>query len=176
MAGKLRRVLLCGFAVCLALWVGWALLWRYGTHAEVRTDTGDVRLCFLGVPYKYHDQAAANGAALLEAARLTPPLRSEWLKCGDIADDVYLVCFDEFAIVSAWSSVDPRITRLMMEDVIGWVRRTEGLYRLPRSIVSWRVVSGSPARAFTLAPDWRADPFVRDYLESRGYELPPEER
>jgi len=140
--------------------------------AEIRTDTGDLRFCFLGIPYDDVHQHGPGRVVRKGAARLDPVIEPEWLKCGTIADDVYWLPYRTFSEATAWSSVDPRITRFVMDDTIRWIRRTQGRWSLPP--VPSSAVRRASDGTYALEPDWRSDGLVRAYLDSKGYEPPPE--
>ena len=171
MAGRTKRVIGAVLFSLVVIVGAAALTWRFGRWAEIRTDTGELRFCFLGIPYEYVYHYKPHRDILYQAAQIEPPIKSEWLRCGHFPDDGYWYCWHMYREATAWWSVDPRITRLIMDDLADYIRRTRALRGVQESsALTWFVVKGSPSGVYELAADWRERPMVRDYLVAHGFE------
>jgi hypothetical protein len=174
------------YVVLLPIFLTAAFCFDYFKTVDVRTDSGVLRYRFLGIPYRYDEHWPIVQERLRRAAQLPPPLTGQWVTCGSVpnlfqedsgTDRWWYGFWDFYQAASAWSSVDPRITRLVMEDIARFAIVTHG--GAVTSGNGWpagEMIGPGTLRydhgEYIVPEDWRNNEYVREYLRSKGYSLP----
>jgi hypothetical protein len=155
----------------------WILL-HGPTSGEIRLDTGDLRYCYFGIPFRYSHMPQPQRSQLLSVAAGSSILKPQWYTCVTYPlpttnnPDAMLEGF--YFRATAWISIDPRLARMIVEDIATYVKHTNAQAGLPDSfyLVSGFVVSQNSQGRWTVEPDWRQDEEVRDYFTAKGYGPP----
>ena len=174
---RLRPAAVLAVTIVLALWL--VVRPPGPTSADIRLDTGDLRYRWFGVPVWYDRMPEPTRSHLLAAAAGSAVLTPEWQTCVTYplptSNNTDAMCRGFYAEGADWIPADPGVARLVLEDVATYVRRTNARSGLPASVrmLSPLGVMGIDARGIrTIRPDWRDDPEVQAYLQSKGY-VPP---
>jgi hypothetical protein len=150
-----------------------------GRTMQVRIDSGQIRDCWLGIPWKTRSK---GDEGLLSVAAMPPPIPAEWHTVdwgprethGSLANGLPYAYY----AASAWVAADRQIARFVLEDLRRMVERLEirdldgAVACYPDTILSPSVVAHRVG-ALQIAPDWRTDPDVLLYCREKGHEPPP---
>jgi ankyrin repeat protein len=167
-----RRVLV--LAVLLMAWV----VFRGGPKTtEVRLDSGDLRFCFLGIPFRH--QLVYYRSAIQYVTARQPAIKAKWYLVGDWHDHEVGRYYDVYA--PAWLSIDPSVARIVYVDLarvarVGWPRHSHP----PCGVMLWWIGDGALTYGEEfdcVKPGWRRSPGVIEYLREHGHtlgaDLPP---
>lgn len=170
---KLLRKLLVAFLALIAV-LAVILFTGYGTSAQVRLDTGDLRHCILGIPCSYEMMPEPERSTLLQLAKNSPILRPDWYTCAVFplrtSNNSHYMCRGFYRDAARWAGTDATIARFAAEDIATYVITTHANYSLPECFSVLRTID----RFFNAPPDnWRTNDFVQAYCETKGYVPPP---
>lgn len=174
------------------IWIVWGLvvvtvgtvalfLCDVGKNVQVRIDTGELRYTFFGVTYERQRHSRTIRERILSATRLPPPVPAEWYDClregarGPIAGEGSESCtmvYRWYRWASAWSEVDPSITRMILDEIVSWLeggawRGTTNLKCMAMLLPISLDDSGTPR----LSSGWRTNEYVEAYLRAKGYDI-----
>ena len=89
--------------------------------SQVRSDSGDQRECFLGIPMNYCPMPEPQRSKLLALAAKTPKIPGKWITYARYplfaSSEAELTCFDFYSSIARWADGDPLIARWGMEDM-----------------------------------------------------------
>lgn len=107
--------------------------------AEIRLDCGDLRRCFLGLKVPTHAMPEPMRSQLLSLAEETSIPGNTWCRCATFplpsSNRSHFMCQEFYKWVVPWIENDRELSRLMLEDIAGYVQRTKGERDLPSSVV-----------------------------------------
>lgn len=169
------------FLVAFAI-VVYCLLSGYGFSGQIRLDTGDLRYCFLGVPYLYEPMPEPDRSALLSIAKESDLLKPAWHTCVryplPTTNNPDLMCRTFYAYAAAWARADGDLGKLALEDLATYIQKTGAQYGLPDSclIFSAFLLERDDNGNLRAVDAWRDHERVRCYCEKKGYDLDGDSR
>jgi hypothetical protein len=158
--------------------VFYCALTGHGFSGEIRLDTGDLRYCFLGIPYSSRRMPEPERSLLLSVARDSEILKPQWHTCVryplPTSNNSDLMCRRFYCHATAWISVDPALARLILEDIAKYVVETDARYSLPEScpMLTPPTVEWEDSGRARVPEDWRDSVGSEWYCEQKGYSPP----
>lgn len=162
--------------IILSLFAAYLLLFDYGKNAQIRIDTGDIRYCFLKIPYRYVYMPDQERKAILSIIQNDPEIVGQWYICATFplpsSNNTHLMCRHFYRAASAWVKVSPKIGRLVINDIILYIKKTGCKEGLPECsfLISSELISTKEGK-YILNPDWRTHEFVQQYLQEKGVSM-----
>lgn len=156
-------VSLLAAAVCV--WVGRRFL---RTSVDVRLDTGDLRICYLGIPCEYRRMPEPIRSRVLGITANSKILKNEWRCVASFPryDIPPGAIYEKYNRASIWPQEDVGFVRLLLEDLA--VGGTSGGYFLGPPYVDY-----DNTGCLVVDPQWREDPYILAFAASKGYTIPP---
>ena len=145
------------------------------TSADIRLDTGDTRVRYLGIPSTYHRMPEPFRSRLLALSSGSRVATPDWWwyesyprRSGQFNE--YRP--EDYAAVAIWADADPQLARLMLEDLAADIRNGHRTYWHTLAFFSERfIVAGTDNRP-AVTPNWRSDPALVAYMASKAYTPP----
>ena len=137
------------------------------SRGSIRIDCGDVRYTILGIPYDTTQIQPADRDLLLSVAAWEPRIPPKWYPVTTWSPDQ-----DErrgwqleYQRAAAWAAADPRITRLILEDMAAAISRGK-----PPDSGLWALLDhDSNTGRWTPVEGWYENLDVLDWLAEHGY-------
>jgi hypothetical protein len=151
------------------------------TSAEIRLDTGDLRYRYLGLPLVYERMPEPQRSQLLALAAGPEVLCPAWHACATFplpsSNNTHLMCRGWYAKACVWAKQDPRLARLMLEDVANYIATKNAAHGLPECsmMLSALFIEPDAGGRLVLKQGWRQCGDVAAYATERGYNLPTTE-
>jgi len=163
-----RGAWVLGISFCFAA----AILTEFGTSVQVRTDTGDQRVCLFGIPAYYRPIAPEVRQALLTLESDDIPRR--WVRCGPqvCTNDPASMMRGFYAKAAAWVAEDPDIAKLIVLDLAAYLQNTNAKSGLPQCTpMIWFNVVGrkDSSGAIVVLEGWQSNPEVQKYLADKDH-------
>ena len=149
------------------------------TQVQMRPDTGELRYCALWMPLRQKPLRGDVRRAIRHVTERGVPLRHEWHTVGVWwwgwpSERQGELSRYHYPRAAAWLSVAPSVSRLVFEDLAGYVERV-GKHTMPDEGVPCRAALEPGALMVDqwgecyVRPGWRRDPALTAYLENRGW-------
>ncbi len=150
--------------------------------AEIRLDCGDLRRCFLGLKVTTHAMPEPMRSQLLSLADETSIPKNTWCRCATFplpsSNRSHFMCQEFYKWVVPWIENDHELSRLMLEDIAGYVQRTKGERDLPSSVVLSPVPgiyesdNQNVIVPYKVRKDWRESARLRVAVDNTANETP----
>jgi hypothetical protein len=163
--------------------IGGMFFFDYGKYAQIRLDTGDVRYCFLGIPFYYKYTPSQTRSAIISITGKDPSVEKKWFTCVIFpkkgSNNVELMYHNFYEEAAAWIRVDPKIASYIFKDIAAdiVITSTKPEKEQPEGLQNyWQALDVVHRRnnEYYVDPNWKETEVVNGYLKQKGlYNLSP---
>jgi hypothetical protein len=141
------------------------------TSADVRLDTGDLRYCWYGIPFRWSRMPEPDRSKLVALAALPPAIPARWVNCANspfaLSHGSQIMTQRSFARATYWLDEDPQLARWAMEEAVApfdatfTSRGNDAIYVL---LQDPQIITPT-----SVTPAWRSDTDLQEFCRRYGH-------